>query len=398
MKILDELKSRGIFKDITSEEKFRKLVKGDKVYIGFDPTAKSLHLGNYIQISILKRFEQEGFKPVAVLGGATGMIGDPSGKSEERNLLSKEVLEENKLSIKKQLESFGFEVIDNYDFYKNMNVLEFLRDAGKLLNVNYMLAKDSVSSRLETGMSFTEFSYQLIQGWDFKELFEKHNVKVQIGGSDQWGNITSGLEMIRKSSGESSDAIGITTNLLMSSSGKKFGKSEGNAIWLDETMTSSFQLYQYLLSTSDSDVEQLLLWLTTESEEVIKSQEAREAQKLLAFNVVKDIHGKEKAEQALVTTGILYGSTKEESLTTKQALSLEGSIPTFNNIVGNIEDVLIETKLATSKREAREFLTASSIKINGVIANSESVVSIESFDKKANIIRRGKKKIVLIKY
>ena len=398
MKILDELKSRGIFKAITSEEKFNKLIKGDKVYIGFDPTAKSLHLGNYIQIAILRRFKKAGFIPIAVLGGATGMIGDPSGKSEERNLLSKDDLNVNKAAIRKQLESFGFEVIDNYDFYKDINILEFLRNAGKLLSINYMLAKDSVSSRLETGMSFTEFSYQLIQGWDFKELFEKHDVKVQIGGSDQWGNITSGLEMIRKSLGDSLNAIGITTNLLMSASGKKFGKSEGNAIWLDQNMTSSFELYQYLLSTNDSDVKQLLFWLTDETEETINNQEARQAQKLLAFDVVRDIHGIDQAKQALVTTDILYGSKSENTLTTNQALSLERSIPTFNNILGNIVDVLIDTKLVSSKREARELVNKSSIKINGEIAKIDSVVTKELFDKKANIIRCGKKKIILIKY
>ena len=247
-------------------------------------------------------------------------------------------------------------------------------------------------------MSFTEFSYQLIQGWDFKELFEHHGVKVQIGGSDQWGNITSGLEMIRKSSGESSDAVGITTNLLMASSGKKFGKSEGNAIWLDENLTSPFQLYQYLLNTDDSDVEQLLLWLTTTDKEVVINQKAREAQKLLAYTVVRDIHGIDKAEQALITTGILYGSKDESTLTTKQALSLETSVPTFKDISGNIEDVLISIKLASSKREAREFLNASSIKVNGEVVGLNFAVSIKDFDKKANIIRRGKKKIVLIKY
>ena len=398
MKILEELKNRGIFKDITSEEKFGKLTKGDKVYIGFDPTAKSLHLGNYIQIAILKMFEKAGFVPIAVLGGATGMIGDPSGKSEERNLLDEKLLNENKRSIRKQLESFNFEVIDNYDFYKGMDILEFLRDAGKLISINYMLAKDSVSSRIETGMSFTEFSYQLIQGWDFKTLFEKHNVKVQIGGSDQWGNITTGLEMIRKSFGNTLDAVGITTNLLMSASGKKFGKSEGNAIWLDKEMTTPFQLYQYLLSTDDADVKQLLLWLTTVNKNDINKQKPREAQKLLAYSVVEDIHGAKQAKQAIITTDILYGWKNESTLTTSQALSLEGSIPTFKNISGKIEDVLVEIKLATSKREAREFLSSSSIKVNGEIVIEDSVVQIKAFNKKANIIRRGKKKIVLIKY
>ncbi|WP_420330570.1 tyrosine--tRNA ligase, partial [Mycoplasma marinum] len=221
MKLIKELKERGILKDITNEEKLAKLPKGARVYIGFDPTAYSLHLGNYVQISILKRFEKHGIKPIAVIGGATGMIGDPSGRSEERNLLSSNALLENKSAIRKQLESFGIEVIDNYEFYKDMNILEFLRDAGKLLNINYMLSKEVVKSRLEQGISFTEFSYQLLQGWDFKRLYEEHNVMIQVGGSDQWGNITSGIEIIRKTLGDKNLAVGMTTNLLTGSDGKK---------------------------------------------------------------------------------------------------------------------------------------------------------------------------------
>ena len=262
MNILQELKDRGILDNITSQEKFKKLSKNSGVYIGFDPTALSLHLGNYIQITILKRFQKAGFKTFAVVGGATGMIGDPSGKSQERNLLDQETLKQNKNKIKKQLNSFELNVIDNLDFYKNTNVIEFLRDTGKLLNISYMLNKEIVKTRIDSGISFTEFAYQLIQGWDFYQLYKKHQVKVQIGGSDQWGNITAGTEIIRKKIGDKNNAVGITTKLLTTSSGKKFGKSEGNALFLDKNITSPFEIHQYILNTPDKDVSKLLKWLT----------------------------------------------------------------------------------------------------------------------------------------
>ena len=405
MNILDELKERKIFKDITNQEKFDKLKGNESLYIGFDPTAESLHLGNYVQMTILKRFELLGYKPIAVLGGATGMIGDPSGKSEERNLLSNEQLKTNKTKIKNQLEKFGFEVIDNFDFYKDMSIIEFLRDIGKLLNVNYMISKDVVASRLETGISFTEFSYQLIQGWDFKKLYDEKNVRIQIGGSDQWGNITAGVELIRKTVGDENLAVGITTNLLTTSDGKKFGKSEGNAIWLDKEMTTPFELYQYLMSSNDNDLETLFNWITfislEEIQEILSKHKQdpskRFGQKQLAFELVKDIHGEQEANNAITLTEILFGKKDVKDITTEQALMLSGAIPTFKNIKGNIKDVLIETKLAQSNREAREFIE-NGVLINGIkIENEEYEVDNTSFDGKANIIKRGKK-IVLIKY
>ena len=406
MNILDNLRKREIFKDITNEEKFNNLNGNESVYIGFDPTAESLHLGNYVQISILKRFEQFGFKPLAILGGATGMIGDPSGKASERTLQSIDELLINKNKIKQQLESFGLKVVDNYDFYKDMSIIDFLRDIGKLLNVNYMISKDVVSSRLESGISFTEFSYQLIQGWDFKKLYEEHNTSIQVGGSDQWGNITAGVEIIRKTIGDKNTAIGITTNLLTTSSGAKFGKSEGNALWLDPKMTTPYELYQYLLSTDDEDVKRYLNWLTfLDNDEIDKiinlhSKESfkKEAQKILAYEVVKDIHGIDNANKSKNITEILYGNVKIESLTTNDALSIEGSVPTFENIKGNIIDVLIEVNMANSKREAREFIDDGAISVNGIKATHETIINNDYFDKKANIIRRGKKKTILIKY
>ena len=407
MNILDELKQRGIFSNITNVEKFNKLKKGDAVYIGFDPTAESLHLGNYIQISMLKRFESYGFKPVAVLGGATGMIGDPSGKSQERNLLSPEKLIDNKEKIRAQLASYGFEVVDNYDFYKDMGVLDFLRNVGKLININYMLNKEVVSSRLETGISFTEFSYQLIQGWDFKSLYDNHGVRVQVGGSDQWGNITAGVEIIRKTVGDDNEAVGITTNLLTTASGKKFGKSEGNAIWIDRNMVSPYTLYQYLLNTPDSDVEKILKWVTYLSVEevdaiVAKHNEEprlRHAQKILAFEIVKDVHDEDSANEAIAISEVLFGKRTVDSLSIGQALQLAEVIPSFEGVTGNILDVLVATKAAQSKREAREFVSNGAVEVNGVkVTDLDADIQPDGFDGKVTIIKRGKKKFLVIKH
>lgn len=405
MNILDELRNRKILKDVTNEEKFKKLPKGAGVYIGFDPTAESLHLGNYIQIANLLRFKNAGYEAFAILGGATGMIGDPSGKSAERNLLDQETLLKNKKHIKAQLESFGLRVIDNLDFYKDVNVLEWLRDAGKLININYMINKDIVSSRFETGMSFTEFSYQLIQGWDFKNLYDKYGVRIQVGGSDQWGNITTGVEMIRKTVGDDNLAVGITSNLLLTASGKKFGKSEGNAIWLDRTMTSPYQLYQYVLNTPDEDLETIFNWVTMVPTDKVKAiileheadKSKRIAQKMLAAEIVKDIHSEEDARIAEKLSGVLFGKIQVSELTADEVLQLEGSIPTFVSLGGQISEVLIQIGACSSKREAREFIASGAIEVNGIKVPSEEFEVIpKAFDKKATIIRRGKKQFFLL--
>ncbi|MDI4567573.1 MAG: tyrosine--tRNA ligase, partial [Mycoplasma sp.] len=262
-KIFNLLKTKNILKDITNESKIKFLNPNDGVYIGFDPSAPSLHLGNYIQINILKLFQKYGFKVFAVLGGATGMIGDPSGKNSERKLLTSKQVIKNKKKIKAQLESFGIEVIDNIIFYKKMSFLSFLREVGKHIGINYMISKESVKSRLLSGLSFTEFSYQLIQGWDFKCLYSKFNIKIQVGGSDQWGNITTGIELIKKFFGENHSAIGLTTNLLLTEDGKKFGKTENNPIWLDPKLTLPYYLYQYLYNIRDDFVLYYYDWLTT---------------------------------------------------------------------------------------------------------------------------------------
>ena len=406
MSILEELKKRKILKNITNEKKINKLTGNESVYIGFDPTASSLHLGNYVQITILKRFQKFGFNPIVVLGGATGMIGDPSGKSKERNLLNKKEILNNKNSIKKQLEKFGLKVIDNYDFYKDMNVLDFFRNVGKSLNINYMLSKDVVASRLEKGISFTEFSYQLIQGWDFKNLYEKENVRIQIGGSDQWGNITTGIEMIRKNFGDNNLAVGITTNLLTTTNGEKFGKSEKNALWIDKKLTTPYELYQYLISTTDQDVEKLLKWLTflelKKIDKIIKEHKKTPdknlAQKTLAFEIVKDIHGKKEAENAKNLTKILFSKNNIKNLSLEEILLLEKSVPTFKNIKGNILELLIKINFAQSKREAREFVKAKAISINGtIIDNEKHQINYYGYNNLYNLIKKGKKKIVLIK-
>ncbi|CAM9117963.1 tyrosine--tRNA ligase [Mycoplasma todarodis] len=404
MKLINELKQRGILKDITNEEKLAKLPKDARVYIGFDPTADSLHLGNYVQISILKRFEKHGIKPVAVLGGATGMIGDPSGRSEERNLLSKDDLLRNKNAIRKQLESFGLEVIDNFEFYKDMNILEFLRDAGKLLNINYMLAKDVVKSRIDSGISFTEFSYQLIQGWDFKKLYDDHNVMVQIGGSDQWGNITSGIEIIRKTVGDKNLAVGMTTNLLTGSDGKKFGKSTGGgALWISKEMCSPYRLYQYLINSSDEDVQKLLSWLTRYSVEEIadimknhnEAPYKREAQKILAKEIITDIHSKEDFESALKISESLFGKSDIAELTNEELMQLNGSLPTAEVTSKTIVELLVDSKAVSSNREAREFIKNGAITINGTKVTSEEENIPSAFEDKLAIIKRGKKNYFL---
>ncbi len=404
MELIKELKNRGILKDITNPEKLSKINKKDRVYIGFDPTAKSLHLGNYIQITILQRFKKAGYEPIAVLGGATGMIGDPSGRSEERHLQTHEQLNKNKSFIKKQLASFGLEVLDNYEFYKDMNILDFLREAGKLLNVNYMINKEVVKSRLNKGLSYTEFSYQLIQGWDFKELYINKNVKMQCGGSDQWGNITAGVEVIRKVVGDDNLAVGLTTNLLLDSNGNKFGKSTGGALWLDKSMCSPYKLYQYLINIADEDVERMLTWVTFLTEEQIRkimdkhNQEPfkRFAQQTLAKEIITNIHSKEDLEIAIKLSDILFKNKAIDSLKEEEVKQLMHAIPTTKSSSKNIMEILVESGSCKSNREAREFIANKAISINGeVIENYEQKIP-SAFNDKFVLIKRGKKNWFLV--
>ncbi|UWD33954.1 tyrosine--tRNA ligase [Mesomycoplasma molare] len=401
-KLILDLEKRGILKDITNKNKFINLQKNEAIYAGFDPTAISLHLGNYIQISVLLRLKRYGVKVIALVGGATGMIGDPSFNLSERKLLDFDEIEKNKNSIKNQLSSFGIEVFDNYEIYKNMNVLEFLRTIGKNLNVNYMISKDSVADRLETGLSFTEFSYQLIQGWDFKYLYENFNVIGQLGGSDQWGNITSGIEIIRKNIGDQHKAFGITTNLLTDKNNKKFGKSTGGgSLWLNKNLTSPFQMYQFLLSQDDEVVERLLKYLTfieiEEIENIINKHQLKKsdkiAQKTLAFEVVKDIHGVEEANNAVKITNILFNKGDLEQLTIENIQQLKNSIPFIKiDKIENASQLLLDSKIISSKRELREFLAQCSISINGsVIKNEQDSVDTNKFENKFILVKKGKK-------
>lgn len=408
-KLIEELKQRGIINNITNEEKLKNLKEGDGIYIGFDPTATSLHLGNYIQIMILKRFEKAGLKPYAVLGGATGMIGDPSFKDSERVLLDNETLNINKNAIKFQLESFGLKVIDNYEFYKDMTIIDFLRDVGKNININYMINKDSISSRLETGLSFTEFTYTLLQGYDFSTLYKKYNIKIQAGGSDQWGNITTGLELIRKFYGDV-EALGITINLLTDTNGKKFGKSVGGAIWLDATKTSSYALYQFLVNQKDEDVEKLLNWYTYLSIEEIKkimfyhNQDTKQklAQKMLALYVTQDIHGKTAGNNAKEITDILFNNSKSIiDISVEQIEMISKDLPFFDNENKKRKfiDLLVDANICSSKREAREFLSQGAISVDGEIKNDENEeIFPKHFDYKYLIIKKGKRNFYIIKF
>ena len=407
--LIIDLKKRDIINNITKEDKIANLKPSDGIYIGFDPTATSLHLGNYIQIMLLKRFQKAGLKAYALLGGATGMIGDPSFKATERLLLDAKTLEENKFAIKYQLESFGLTVIDNYDFYKDMSIIDFLRNIGKQINVNYLINKDTIASRLETGISFTEFSYSLLQGNDFLILYNQHQIKIQAGGSDQWGNITTGLELIRKNHGET-DAFGITINLLTDGNGNKFGKSVAGAIWIDEAKTSSFSLYQFLLNQPDDQVEKLLKWLTyLELDEIDKimfyhqqNPKQKLAQKMLALYVVQDLHGKTRANDAKEITEILFESTKPiTELSEQQFELLLRDLPVFDNQnqKRTILDLLVSAKICSSRREAREFLNQGAISVDGQVKKDETEELFpRHFGFKYFIIKKGKKYFYIIKF
>ncbi|MBN0970749.1 tyrosine--tRNA ligase [Mycoplasma phocoeninasale] len=405
--ILIDLKNRKIFNNISSEEKFYKLPKNSAVYSGFDPTAKSLHLGNYIQIVSLLRFKKYNFNPIAIIGGITGMIGDPSFRNSEREFLDSKVLEENKAAVKKQLESFGLKVIDNYDFYRNWTLVDFLTKIGKLINVNYLLEKESIATRLASGLSFTEFSYQLIQGWDFKTLFEQNNVKIQLGGSDQWGNITTGLEIIRKIHGENANALAITTNLLVDENGIKFGKSTGGgSLWLDKNMTSPYAIYQFLLNQGDNKIEEYLKWLTfleiSEIDNIMTQhnfdRKQRIAQKSLAYEVVKDIHSEEIAKHCIQISEALFSKNADLGMTDIEMLL--GFLKVYE-VPSNQEkfiDFIKFSGISSSNREIREFIAKKSFEIDGkVIEDENEIIIFKKYNKKYALLKKGKKEFIILK-
>jgi tyrosyl-tRNA synthetase len=422
MNFVEELKWRGMLHDIMPEtEKLlnTEMVKG---YIGFDPTSDSLGIGNMVQVMTLLHFQRCGHKPIALVGGATGMVGDPSGKSAERNLLSEEQLQFNLNGQKKQLEKFldfdcganSAELVNNYDWFKGFSFLEFIRDVGKYITVNYMMSKDSVKNRLENGMSFTEFSYQLVQGYDFYYLWKNQGVKLQLGGSDQWGNIVTGTELIRKK-GEG-EAYAITTQLIKKADGTKFGKTESGNIWLDANKTSPYKFYQFWLNASDADVKNWIRVFSMKGKEEIEAleQQQEEAphlrilQKTLAEEITVRVHSREDYEQALKSSEILFGkATKEqlEQLTDAQLLDIFDGVPTFN--IANdklssgvsILDILAqETTILPSKGEAKKLVSANGIAINlEKFADINGVLTSENLiNGKYLVVKKGKKDFYLI--
>lgn len=400
MTLVEDLKWRGLIKDISSPELEEKLNKGGLTfYIGTDPTADSLHVGHLSSFLISKRLKEAGHHPILLVGGGTGMIGDPR-PTTERAMISKENVRHNFECLKEQVEKiFGFEVVNNNDWYKDINVIDFLRDYGKYFNVNYMLDKDIIRRRLETGITYTEFSYMILQALDFKYLHENKGVDLQCAGSDQWGNITAGIDLIRKSTGD--EVYGFTMPLVTDSQGKKFGKSEGNALWLDKNKTSSYKLYQFFVNVEDSMVINYLKIYTFLSKEEIEElekknnehPELREAHKALAREIITFLHGKEEYEKAEKLAENLFNNRfKEMSKQDIEELFDEQDIKkvTSNN---NIVDMLVELKSASSKREAREFITSGAISINGEkITDTNLIVIDEMFiDNTYIIIKRGKK-------
>ena len=401
MKLFEDLQWRGLIQDISNPE-LERLLNEEKVtfYIGTDPTADSMHIGHYSSFLISKRLAAYGHHPILLVGGATGLIGDPKPNTE-RPMISKEEVEKNFKGLKSQAEKiFGFEVVNNYDWTKDINVIDFLRDYGKYFNINYMLAKDKVKSRLETGITYAEFSYMILQALDFLHLYETRGVTLQVAGSDQWGNITSGIELVRKKLDK--EVYGMVMPLVTDSNGVKFGKTEGNALWLDKNKTSSYELYQYLVNLEDSMIIEYLKKLTFLSKEEIEAIEKnhlenphlREAHKALAREVITDLHGKEEYVSAVKISESLF-SGKLNELTSDELESEFKGVPAFELTLNEkIIDILVNNNIASSRREAREFLTNNSITVNGEkITDENKVISTNDLlFGKYLIIRKGKKK------
>ncbi len=400
MTLVEDLKWRGLIKDISSPELESKLNKGGLTfYIGTDPTADSLHVGHLSSFLISKRLKEAGHNPILLVGAGTGMIGDPR-PTTERAMISKEKVQENFVHLKKQVENiFGFEVVNNYDWYKNIDVIDFLRDYGKYFNINYMLDKDIIRRRLDTGITYTEFSYMILQALDFKYLHENKGVDLQCAGSDQWGNITAGIDLIRRATGD--EVYGFTMPLVTDSQGKKFGKSEGNALWLDKAKTSSYKLYQFFVNVEDSMVIDYLKIYTFLSKEEIEEYEKknnehpelREAHKALAREIITFLHGEEEYERAEKLAQSLFNN-KFDDLTKQDITELfdEQDMKDVETDIGII-DMLVNVGAASSKREAREFVQSGAVSINGEkVTDSAITISNEMFiDDTYIIIKRGKK-------
>ena len=400
MTVFEDLKWRGLIKDISSPELEEKLNKGGlSFYIGTDPTADSLHVGHLSSFLISKRLKEAGHHPYLLVGGATGMIGDPR-PTKERAMISKEQVSKNIAGLTKQVkELFGFDVVNNYDWTKDINVLDFLRDYGKYFNVNYMLDKDIIRRRLESGITYTEFSYMLLQALDFKYLHDHKGVDMQCAGSDQWGNITAGIDLIRKSTGD--EVYGFTMPLVTDSQGNKFGKSEGNALWLDKEKTSSYELYQFFVNVEDSMVIDYLKIYTFLSKEEIEELEAknkehpelREAHKALAREIITFLHGKEEYEKAVDLADHLFNN-KFKDLSKKDIEDLFKGQEIKEVEEGiNLVELVNNMGIAKSKREAREFIEAGAISINGEkVTDLETTINKDMFIEDTYIVvKRGKK-------
>lgn len=403
MTLYEDLKWRGLIQDISDNKLIDKLNAGGMTfYIGTDPTADSLHLGHYSSFLITRRLAAAGHTPLLLVGMATALIGDPRG-TVERKLSDRAEVERNYECLKNQLQTiFPYEVVNNYDWVKDINVIEFFRDYGKYINVGYMLSKDLIRRQMESGISYAEFSYMLIQGLDFKYLHENRGVDLQVAGSDQWGNITTGIELIRKTTGD--EVYAMTMPLVTDSHGNKFGKSEGNAVWLDKNKTSSYQLYQFLLNSEDSMVIEYLKRLTFLSREEIEAIEAehnaapekRLAQKKLAEEILRDLHGEGAYESAVkISEQLFAGNVKE--IPVNDLLAGLKDVPHFETKGGAIMDVLVGAGICSSKREAREFISNGSLTVNGEqLKSTELEVNADTcMAGKYLVVRRGKKKYYL---
>ncbi|MFD0621063.1 tyrosine--tRNA ligase [Paenibacillus sp. GCM10027629] len=417
MNIIDELEWRDAINQQTDAEGLRQLTneKSISLYCGVDPTGDSMHIGHLIPFMMLRRFQLAGHRPVILIGGATGTIGDPSGRQSERSLQTMEQVQANVEALTAQMKklfdtdgSNQLRMVNNYDWTHKINVIDFLRDYGKNFSINAMLAKDVVASRLESGISFTEFSYQILQSLDFLHLFKEENVQLQIGGSDQWGNITSGLDLIRKKEGSEAKAYGLTIPLMLKSDGTKFGKTAGGAVWLDPNKTTPFEFYQFWANTDDRDVIKYLKFFTfldkeaidTLVEKVQTEPHKREAQKTLAEEMTKFVHGEEMLEQAKKITAALF-SGDIKSLTADEIEQGFKEMPTFHATKEskNIVEWLVDLGIEPSKRQAREDITKGAISMNGErVTNLEMEVTVEnSFDGRFIIIRKGKKNYSLVR-
>ena len=408
MDFFDELKWRGLIKDVTDEESLRERLKSPiTCYCGFDPTADSCHIGHLQQVILLRRYQKAGHRPIVLVGGATGMIGDPRMTSE-RKLLSLEDVKHNAECLKQQLSHFvDFEgdnkaiLANNYDWISQLSVIDFLRDYGKCFNVSYMIAKDTVASRLERGISYTEFSYMILQAMDFLHLYRTYNCQLQIGGSDQWGNLTCGVELVRKLEGENAKVYGVTSPLITKSDVTKFGKSEGKNVWLDPKKSSPYEFYQFFVNVADSDIANMLKRLSMKSVDEIKQliyqsetqPHLREAQKALAMELTEIVHGKEGLQSALRITDALFKGNIADLTADEISQAFKDAEKTTVSENTSLIDALLQGKVCSSKREAREFITSGSISINVTKCQQiDKVLTLQdTLDGKTIVIRKGKK-------